>query len=212
VAGYENINQAIVTKVLLALAFSPLLGMAGAFIFMLILWWTFRNWTNTNVNKIFSKLQIFSAAFLAYSHGKNDAQNGIGIMALAWAIYTSQEVTVLPWMQFTSGLAIGIGTAVGGWKVIHTLGMKLTRLTPASGFAANIAAASVIEFASTIGLPVSTTHTSSSAIMGVGITKGFSAVRWSLFRGILGAWLITYPICAVLGWFLGKAFSMLAQI
>ena len=209
VAGYENINQAVVTKVLLALAFSPVLGLSGAFLLMIILWWAFRNWALGHVNAVFSKLQILSAAFLAYSHGKNDAQNAVGIMALAWAIYASQEVTVSPWMQVASGLAIGIGTAVGGWRVIHTLGMKLTRLSPPSGFAANLAAASVIELASSIGLPVSTTHTSSSAIMGVGVTRGITAVRWNTIRGILGAWLITYPICAVLGWCLGKVLSML---
>jgi len=209
VAGYENINIAVVTKVLLALAFSPILGLSGAFLLMMILWWAFRNWTLGNVTVVFSKLQILSAGFLAYSHGKNDAQNAVGIMALAWAIYASQEVTVSPWMQAVSGIAIGIGTAVGGWRVIHTLGMKLTRLSPPSGFAANLAAASVIELASTIGLPVSTTHTSSSAIMGVGITRGISAVRWGIIRGILGAWLITYPACAVLGWCLGKVLSYL---
>ena len=156
------------------------------------------------MNFLFSKLQILSAALLAYSHGKNDAQNAVGIMALGWAIYYSHEVTVEPWMQMASGLAIGLGTALGGWRVIHTLGTKITSLHPASGFSANVAAASVIELASNIGLPVSTTHTASSAIMGVGATRGFTAISFGVVRGIFGAWLVTYPFCLCLAWVLAK--------
>ena len=203
-AGFSRINDTVVTKVLLALAFSPVLGFLGAFIFMVIIYWAFRNWNLSNVNLLFSKLQILSAAFLSYSHGKNDAQNAIGMMALSWAVYVSQDVTVEPWMQLSCGLAIATGVAVGGWRVIHTLGSKVTNLIPASGFAANTAAAGVIEAASFIGLPVSTTHTTSTAIMGVGITRGFFAVRWNVVKGILGAWIITYPVCTVLGWVLAK--------
>ena len=203
-AGIDKINDAVVIKVMLALAFSPILGFLGAFIFMIILYWVLRNWQLASVNFLFSKLQILSAALLAYSHGKNDAQNAVGIMALGWAIYYSHEVTVEPWMQIASGLAIGLGTALGGWRVIHTLGSKITSLHPASGFSANVAAASVIELASTIGLPVSTTHTASSAIMGVGATRGFTAISFGVVRGIFGAWLVTYPFCLGLAWVLAK--------
>jgi PiT family inorganic phosphate transporter len=204
VAGPSKISQEVVTKVLLALALSPVMGFAAAFIIMLGFWWLLRNRTLKNVNRFFSKAQILSAALLSYSHGKNDAQNAIGIMALAWAVYASQDVIVHPWMQITSGVAIGLGTALGGWRVIQTLGAKVTRLNPVSGFSANTAAASVIEIASNIGLPVSTTHTTTSAILGVGLTRGVSAVHWKIVREIIGAWVITYPACSALGWVLGK--------
>jgi PiT family inorganic phosphate transporter len=209
VAGVSKINDAILTKVLLALAFSPILGLGVAFVVMVILYWMLRNYSLPNINTVFSKLQILSAAFLSYSHGKNDAQNAVGIMALGWAVYYSQDVVVATWMQLTAGAAIGIGTALGGWRVINTLGTKLTKLHPTSGFAANMAAASVIELASNIGLPVSTTHTASSAILGVGATRGLSAVRWSVIQSILAAWVITYPICCILGWLLAKLFAVI---
>ena len=160
------------------------------------------------MNFIFNKLQILSAALLSYTHGKNDAQNAIGIMALGWAVYHSHDVTVSPWMQATAGLAIGIGTAMGGWKVIRTLGTKITRLEPASGFVANVSAAAVIEAASNIGLPVSTTHTASSAIMGVGSTRGLTAISLGVIRGIFVAWLITYPFCFTLGYAFTKLFEL----
>jgi PiT family inorganic phosphate transporter len=203
-AGFEAVRTATVVKVLLALAFSPLLGFGAAFIAMIIIYWIFRHWTPHQVSAVFGKLQILSAAFLAYSHGKNDAQNAMGIMALAVGVYYSREVSVELWMQIVSALVIGFGTAFGGWKVIRTLGMRVTRLQPASGFAANAIAATVIEAASHIGLPESTTHTTSSAMMGVGATRRLSAVRWGVTRGILWAWLVTYPFCAVLGWTLSK--------
>jgi PiT family inorganic phosphate transporter len=203
-AGFTAVKAATFYKVLLALALSPLFGFAAAFISMIIIYWLFRRWTPTQVTAVFSKLQILSAAFLAYSHGKNDAQNAMGIMALAVGVYYAREVNVELWMQLSSALMIGLGTALGGWKVIRTLGMRVTRLQPSSGFAANACAAAVIEMASTIGLPVSTTHTSSSAIMGVGATRRLSAVRWGVTKGILWAWLVTYPFCAILGWILSK--------
>ena len=206
-AGFSAIQASTMYKVLLALAFSPLLGFGTAFISMVAIYWIFRRWTPQKVTALFSKLQILSAAFLAYSHGKNDAQNAMGIMALAVGVYYVQEVDVQFWMQISSALMIGLGTALGGWKVIRTLGMRVTRLQPVTGFVANMAAASIIEAASSIpglGLPVSTTHTTSTAIMGVGATRRLSAVRWGVTRGILWAWLVTYPFCAILGWVLSK--------
>ena len=210
-AGISRVNDAIMTKVLLALAFSPILGFIGAFLMMVILYWGLRRWTLPSVTSVFIKLQILSAAFLSYTHGKNDAQNAIGIMALGWAVYYSQDPTVESWMQVSAGLAMGLGTALGGWRVIRTVGTRITRLEPTSGFVANMAAAAVIEAASNIGLPVSTTHTASSSIMGVGATRGLSAVSLSVVRGILGAWLVTYPFCFGLGWVLAKLLGALIQ-
>jgi len=208
-AGLERVNETVMTKVLMALAFSPVLGFLGAFVFMVLLYWLLRHASLSTVKTIFIKLQILSAALLSYSHGKNDAQNAIGIMALGWAVYYSHDVTVEVWMQITAGVAIGIGTALGGWRVIRTLGSKITRLDPTSGFIANMAAAAVIEAASNIGLPVSTTHTASTAIMGVGATRGLSAISLNVIRGIFGAWLVTYPICLGLAFTLVKVFEII---
>jgi PiT family inorganic phosphate transporter len=205
-AGFAHVDNGVIVKVVLALALSPILGFAAALIAMTAIYWIFRRWTPTTVTTVFSKLQILSTAFLSYSHGKNDAQNAMGIMALAWAVYYSggQVVEVLLWMKVAAALAMGLGVAIGGWKVIRTLGMKVTRLEPVTGFTADMCAASVIEVASNLGLPVSTTHTVSTAIIGVGATKRLSAVRWGVTRSILSAWLITYPFCAALGWTLSK--------
>ena len=173
---------------------------------MIALYWILHRSTPNQVNTLFGKLQILSAAFLSYSHGKNDAQNAMGIMALAWAVYytAGQDVEVFLWMKLAAAITMAAGVAIGGWKVIRTLGMRVTRLQPVTGFAANMVAASVIEVASNIGLPVSTTHTTSTAIMGVGATRRLSAVRWGVTRGIIWAWLVTYPFCAFLGWVLSK--------
>jgi len=200
-------------KVLLALAFSPLLGFGGGFLFMLALYWLLRRRAPATVNNIFGKLQILSAAFMSFSHGRNDAQNAIGIIALAWALYFGRnaveiEVSVEIWMIFVSSLVIGLGTAIGGWRVIRTLGMRVTRLEPVNGFAAETTAGAVIEAASQIGLPVSTTHTIGTSIMGVGATRRLSAVRWGITRSILLAWLVTYPFCGVVAYALAKVLSL----
>ena len=191
-------------KVLLALAFSPFLGFLCGVLAMGAIYWLFRRSTPRLVNSLFGKLQIISAAFMAYSHGKNDAQNAIGIMALAWAVYYNQAVNVELWMPILAAGTISMGTALGGWKVIRTLGMKVTHLRPVNGFAAETAAGAVIEAASSLGLPVSTTHTISTAIMGVGATRRLSAVRWGVTKDIVTAWLVTYPFCFVVGWVLSK--------
>ena len=203
--GLAVIKGSGLIKVLLALAFSPIIGFAAGFIFMVGLYWLFRRWTPSAVNSLFGKVQIISAAFMAYSHGKNDGQNAMGIMALAWAVYYSQELSVDLWMILASAMTISLGVAIGGWRVIRTLGVRITQLQPVSGFAAQACAGAVIEAASSIGLPVSTTHTISTSIMGVGATRRLSAVRWGVTRSIFLAWVVTYPFCSVLGWVLSKA-------
>ena len=209
VAGVDGLNMIVVVKVLLALAFSPLLGFIGGFLFMMALYWLLRRRSPYAVNAVGGRLQILSAGFLSYSHGKNDGQNAMGIIALAWAVYYAQDLSVEMWMILVSGLAIALGTAIGGMRVIRTLGMRVTRLEPINGLAANLTAASVIEAASNIGLPVSTTHTAASSIMGVGATRRLSAVRWGVTRTIMLAWVVTYPFCLVVGWALAKTLTAL---
>ena len=210
VAGWGGLNTSIVVKVLLALALSPLFGFVGGFLLMIALFWILRRRAPATVNATGSKLQIISAAFLSFSHGRNDGQNAMGIIALAWVVYQTyrlgspQELEIAFWMVAVSAITIGLGTGIGGWKVIRTLGMRVTRLEPIHGFAANTTAVAVIEAATSIGMPVSTTHTSASTIMGVGASRRFSAVRWGVTRSIGLAWLVTYPICLVLGWTISK--------
>ena len=209
VAGFSGLNMSVVVKVLLALALSPLLGMVAGFLFMLAIYWMFRRRAPSSVNATGSKLQILSAGFLSFSHGRNDGQNAMGIIALAWAVYYVQPLAIDLWMILVSAAAIGLGTAIGGWRVIRTLGMRVTRLEPINGFAANFTAASIIEAASNLGLPVSTTHTSTSTIMGVGATRRVSAVRWGVTRSIFLAWVVTYPFCFVVAWALTKVLTTL---
>ncbi len=193
-------------KVLLALAFSPILGFLVGILAMWAIYRLFRRSPAGFVNSLFGKLQILSAAFMAYSHGKNDAQNAIGIIALAWAVYYGHTVRVEIWIPLIAAGTISLGTALGGWKVMRTLGMRVTKLEPVNGFAAETAAGAVIEAASSIGLPVSTTHTISTSIMGVGATRRLSAVRWGVTKDIVTAWLVTYPFCFAVGWVISKLF------
>ena len=202
------------SQTLLAVVTAPVLGFIGGFVLMVILFWVFRRSAPARMRVIFSRLQWLTTAFLAYSHGKNDGQMPIGVIAMALAIYYQQigqavavwdEITLggnLWWVIVISALAISSGTAVGGWRVIRTLGWRVTALQPVHGFAADFSAATVIEVASQLGIPVSTTHCASSAIMGVGATRRLSAVRWGVARSIVAAWILTFPICAGLGYLL----------
>ncbi len=190
-------------KVLSAVGIAPLLGFAGGLTVMVGLSWILRRAAPLRVEGLFSRLQILSAAFMAYSHGKNDGQMPIGVIAMAMMIHRgSEQLQIDPWMWVLSGSAIALGTLLGGWRVIRTLGTRITALRPVHGFAAESSAAVVIEAASALGIPVSTTHCISSSIMGVGATKRLSAVRWGVAGNIILAWVLTFPICAGIGWLL----------
>ncbi len=155
------------------------------------------------VNRVFGRLQIGSAAFMAYSHGSNDAQKTMGVITLALATYhgwSGDEWDVPLWVILASAPAMGLGTAIGGWRIVRTMGLKVVELRPIDGFAAETAAATVIEAASRLGIPVSTTHVISSAIMGVGATRRASAVRWGVAGRIVTAWVLTIPVCVAGGW------------
>ncbi len=198
--GVGAIQIGGLTKVLIALALSPALGFLFAFLAGVGLIWLMRKSSPAGNRRLFKPLQILSGAFLAFSHGRNDSQNAVGIIALAATFYFGRELSIDLWMIIVSAVAIGLGTAIGGMRVIRTLGMRVTKLEPMQGFVATTAGATLIEAASQIGLPVSTTHTISGSIIGVGATRRLSAVRWGVTRNIALAWLVTYPICFVLGW------------
>ncbi len=189
---------------------APVLGFVGGFTVFLVIVWIFQRKRPAVVRGLFSKLEVASAAFLAYSHGKNDGQMPIGLIAMGLMVHAGSDELVIPiWAVLVSATAISFGTIVGGRRVIRTVGMKMTALNPASGFAAEASAASIIEVASHLGIPVSTTHCMSTAIMGVGATKRLSSVRWTLAGNIVRTWVLTFPGCLALGWVLGKLFAFI---
>ncbi len=201
--GSDAIQWDILWRVLSSVAIAPVLGFVGGFTLMVIIFWIFRRSAPDRMRVIFSRLQWLTTAFLSYSHGKNDGQMPIGVITMALVIFyndTSLWDNIPWWVIVVSALAISLGTAVGGWRVIRTLGMKVTALRPVDAFAANLSAASVIEGASLLGIPVSTTHSASSAIMGIGATRRLSAVRWGVAGNIIAAWILTFPICGGLGY------------
>jgi len=202
-AGSEAVIWGILGRVLAAVATAPVLGFIGGFIFMIILFWVFRRSAPTRMRVIFSRLQWLTTAFLAYSHGKNDGQMPIGVITMALVVYTGNSglwEQIPWWVILLSALSISSGTAVGGWRVIKTVGLRITALKPVQGFAAQASAATVIEIASALGIPVSTTHCASGAIMGIGATRRLSAVRWGVAGNIVAAWILTFPICGGLGY------------
>ncbi len=202
------------TASLIGLVSSPLGGFLLGFILMVLIYRVFARVRMATVRKVFGKGQILSAAFMAFSHGTNDAQKTMGIIALTIALNEAGtagnvgELTIDPWIVLSAGLVMGLGTMIGGWRVVRTLGMRLTHLEPVQGFAAETGAATVITAAAHLGIPVSTTHAIGSAIMGVGATKRFSAVRWGVAGQVVAAWVLTWPSCAVLGYGLQKVFSL----
>jgi len=204
-AGSEFIIWSGFGTILSAVAIAPALGFAGGLLVMVALLWLLRRRAPLRVEGIFGRLQIMSAAFMAYAHGKNDGQMPIGIMAMAVMISTA-AFHIETWMWVLSATAISLGTALGGWRVIRTVGTRITALRPVHGFAAIGSAAVVVEVASALGIPVSTTHCISSSVMGVGATKRLSAVRWGVAGNIVLAWILTFPICGGIGWLLASIF------
>lgn len=200
-AGTQVIIKKGVIKVLSGLFLSPLIGFTLGWLLMVLLYWLFRRSSPALVSGIFNKLQIVSAAYMAFSHGNNDAQKSMGVITMALVSYYGLKDFHVPvWVILTCATAMGLGTAFGGWRIIKTLGVKLVHLRPIHGFAAEASAATVIEVASRIGLPLSTTHVISSTIMGVGASKRLSAVRWGIGGNIILAWILTIPACFGLAW------------
>ena len=184
----------IITRVLIPLFASPLIGFAVGLLMMALLFNLFRQSHPVRLNASFRRLQVGSAAYMAFSHGSNDAQKTMGIMTLALVTAGIQTSLVPPlWVILTAATAISLGTAAGGWRIIKTMGTKVVKLDPVHGFAAETTAATVITGASIIGVPVSTTHVISSAIIGVGSSDRLKTVRWSVARSIVTAWFLTLP-------------------
>ena len=206
-AGREHIKGAGVEKMVTALVVSPLAGFFGAFLVMVALTWAVRRVSPQKVNTIFRRLQLLSSGFMALSHGGNDAQKTMGVITMALVVYAADPTTssasgefhVPVWVVVACAISMGFGTACGGWRIIHTMGSKIFKLRPIHGCAAETTAALVITAATHAGFPVSTTHCITSAIMGAGATTRLSAVSWGVTRRILWAWILTIPMCALLG-------------
>jgi PiT family inorganic phosphate transporter len=184
------------SKVVLWLFLSPVIGFLIGYILMTLLNWILKPFRPSTITKFFSKAQIASAALMAFNHGGNDAQKSMGIIAMALLSggFIS-EFSVPLWVKASCALAMALGTSVGGWKIIKTMGVNMAKLAPVNGFAAETGAAAVIFTATMLHSPVSTTHIISGSIMGVGASKRFSSVRWSLAQSIVWAWVLTIPFC-----------------
>ena len=205
--GPEILNVGGITKIILSLLISPFVGLLLGYLFMKLLIIVFGQFPPGKLNLHFGRLQILSSACMAFSHGSNDAQKAMGIITLSLVsggLLQSLEVPF--WVILTCALAMGTGTALGGWRVIKTLGVNMLKLEPIHGFAAETSAAATIIISSLFGLPVSTTHVVTTSIMGVGSTRRFSAVRWGLAGKILMAWVFTLPICFAAGWLIAEIF------
>ena len=201
-SGFESLNtEGIFNKVIVPLVGSPILGVVLGFALMVGLLNVFRRAHPKRINDRFRRLQVVSAAYMAFSHGSNDAQKTMGIITLA--LVTGgllEEPTVPLWVILIAATAISAGTAAGGWRIIKTMGQRVVKLDPVHGFAAETTAATIIIGASHFGMPVSTTHVISSAIIGVGSSNRFSAVRWGVAGNIVIAWILTIPASGAVAW------------
>jgi len=197
-------------KVLIGLVLSTFGGFFLATAFMVALYWILRRTSPASVHGIFSKLQIASSAFMAFSHGSNDGQKFMGVFALALMLGgVTTQFHVTWWVILVCGTVMGLGTIFGGWRIMKTVGFKLTKLEPVNGFAAETAGGAAIMLGSFFGVPLSTTHTINTAIMGVGATRRMSAVHWDVARRIGVAWIVTFPACFALGWILEKGITII---
>jgi PiT family inorganic phosphate transporter len=185
------------SKTLIFIILAPMIGLVLGLVITSITYWLFRRSSPARVDRVFRKAQLVSAAFYSLGHGTNDAQKTMGI--IAGVLFTAGYIktfTIPIWVILIAHTAIGLGTLSGGWRIIHTMGSKITKLQPVGGFAAETAGAITLFLASSFGIPVSTTHTITGAIVGVGATRRLSAVRWGIAGRIVWAWVLTIPAAA----------------
>lgn len=196
----------VLTKVIIPLFTSPLLGLLIGFLGMKIIYKAFAKWSQSHVNRVFIKLQVISSAVVAFSHGNNDAQKTMGIITLALVTggLVGADAGVPLWVKISCAVVMAAGTSVGGWKVMKTMGAGVTKINPASGFVAQTSSAIVIELMTFLGAPVSTTQVITTSIMGVGSARRKSAVKWGVAGNIFTAWIVTLPVTMVLGGIMEK--------
>ena len=204
-AGFKALHMNKLKEIGAFIIISPAMGFIVGMVLILIILWVVRHFAGHRVNAVFRKAQLVSAAAMSFTHGQNDAQKAMGIICLAMIAYkfhlpldAKLKVIVPLWVKIGSAIAMAIGTASGGWKIIRTMGTKIVKLRPIHGFAAETAAAAVLFTTAHYGIPVSTTHSITGAIMGVGTSMNASAVRWGVAGNIVMAWVLTIPISALL--------------
>ncbi len=199
--GVRILNASGTIKILTSLLISPILGIIFGYLFMKMILSLFGQLSPGAISKYFGRLQIISSSFMAFAHGSNDAQKAMGIITMALVSGgVLKTVDVPKWVILICALAMGFGTLIGGWKIIKTIGVKMLKLEPIHGFAAETSSSVIIIAASHVGMPVSTTHVVSAAILGVGATKRLSAVRWGIAGKIVMAWVLTLPVCIAIAW------------
>lgn len=205
-AGWGALIPSGLLKIAVFIVLAPVIGMILGFVLMVATLWIFRGARPSRVDALFRRLQLVSAAFYSLGHGTNDAQKTMGIIAILLFSggYLGSEFYVPFWVVLAAHAAIALGTLSGGWRIVKTMGMRLTKLRPVGGFCAETAGAVMLIGTAVVGIPVSTTHTITGSIMGVGTTQRFSAVRWGLGARIVWAWILTIPLSAIMGamtWF-----------
>lgn len=227
-------GKGLLWKVVIPMFTSPLAGFLLGLVMMGVLYFLLRNWRPRWVNAVFGKAQMLSAAGMGFMHGTNDAQKTMGIVALALVAGTEagkfeslpswlhflrtaspaagHDLEIATWIKVVCALVMAAGTAAGGWRIIKTLGHKMVRLQPVHGFAAETTSATVIGLASSLGIPVSTTHNISAAIMGVGAAKRFGALRWSVVERMIWAWLLTIPVTALIAYALVRLLQAISWL
>ncbi|MBN2383709.1 inorganic phosphate transporter [bacterium] len=209
--GFQNLITSGIIKVSLFIVISPVIGMIISVLLMIIMTWLASSWTKVKADKIFRRLQLVSSAIYSLSHGTNDAQKTMGIIAvLLYSAGLLGDTFYIPWVVIiTCYSVIALGTLTGGWKVIRTMGTKLTKLRPFGGFVAETSGGIAIFIASFLGIPVSTTHTITGSIAGVGIVQNIGTVRWGVIIHIVWAWIFTIPASALIGGLIYYTFKVL---
>lgn len=206
--GFQPLQWGGISKILVAIVVSPLVGTLFAFLMMVVIYWVFQRSHPSPLNRAFRKLQIVSAAFMAFSHGSNDAQKSMGIITLALFSYGTMPVFHIPmWVIVSCATAMALGTAMGGWRIIKTVGSDFVELQPVHGFCAETSSSAVILTATAMGIPISTTHVITSAILGVGLSQGRKKVNWGVGIRIVWAWVLTIPASAAAGYFAFRVLS-----
>jgi len=211
-AGMPAIIAAGWYKTLAFIVLSPIIGLILGFSFMVIVLWVFRNFTPSSIEKYFGKLQLVSAALFSLGHGTNDAQKTMGI--IAGVLYKSgylASFSIPFWVILICHAAIGLGTMAGGWRIVRTMGQRITKLRPVGGFCAETAGAATLLGTAIAGIPISTTHTITGAIMGVGATRRLSSVRWGVANRIVWAWVLTIPLSAFIAAVTYRLIALLVQ-
>ena len=206
--GFSPLQWGGISKILIAIVVSPVVGTLFAFLMMVAIYWIFRHHHPSPLNRSFRKLQILSAAFMAFSHGSNDAQKSMGVISLALVSFGVMPVFHIPlWVIIACATAMALGTAMGGWRIIKTVGSDFVELQPVHGFCAETSSSAVILTATAMGIPISTTHVITSAILGVGLTQGRKKVNWKVGIRIVWAWILTIPASAAAGYFAFRVLS-----